>query len=165
MMRPKELPRWVGPELLVVDRTWRSYQTAMEDENPGLLQLRLAMRQADLVQAVYRRALKMMLLGLLDRDILAQASQKEDAGQVVPYEDLIYLIPGNLLTNELMDELQGMAEDVQIAQQKAEAKQRALLVVETEPEETPKKPKRRILCRSTHDKTVKEVHKEYEKPW
>ena len=196
----------------------------LQDENPGLLQLRLAMRQADLVPAVYRcvvwdeawenlatmkwpsltfnsrlnqitleitskqamqttlveihsmmvvrtssnplfltffycvrRALKMMLLGLLDRDILAQASQKEDAGQaklfrifravwelfdffrivrlperahhlypsletchrpallqVVPYEDLIYLIPGNLLTNELMDELQGMAEDLGI---------------------------------------------------
>jgi len=34
--------------------------------------------------------------------------------QVVPYEDLIYLIPGNLLTNELMDELQGMAEDLGI---------------------------------------------------
>lgn len=28
---------------------------ARQDENPGLLQLRLAMRQADLVQAVYRR--------------------------------------------------------------------------------------------------------------
>ena len=27
----------------------------LQDENPGLLQLRLAMRQADLVQAVYRR--------------------------------------------------------------------------------------------------------------
>ena len=53
----------------------------------------------------------MMLLGLLDKDILAQAGQKEDAGQVVPYEDLIYLIPANLLTDELMSELQGMAED------------------------------------------------------
>ena len=31
--------------------------------------------------------------------------------QVVPYEDLIYLIPSNLLTDELMEELQGMAED------------------------------------------------------
>lgn len=29
-----------------------------------------------------RRALKMMLLGLLDRDLLAQAARKEDAGQV-----------------------------------------------------------------------------------
>eukprot|EP00434_Breviolum_minutum_P021770 symbB.v1.2.019215.t2/scaffold1565.1/size111341/2 len=108
---------------------------------------------------------------------------------VVPYEDLIYLIPNNLLTDELMEELQGMAEDwiesgcmkdgskerlssmhmpvvedVRIAQQKAETKQRALLVID-EPTETPEKPRRRILCRSTHDKTRKEVHKEYEKPW
>lgn len=84
-----------------------------------------------------RRALKMMLLGLLDQAVLTAAAQKEDAGQVrlfgsvggwdtdlrfppllmtclwqvVPYEDLIYLIPNNLLTDELMEELQGMAED------------------------------------------------------
>lgn len=100
--------------------------------------------------------------------------------QVVPYEDLIYLIPNNLLTDELMEELQGMAEDwvesgcmkdgskerfssmhvpvvedVRIAQQKAETKQRALLVID-EPTETPEKPRRRILCRSTHDKTRKD---------
>lgn len=93
---------------------------------------------------------------------------------------MIYLIPNNLLTDELMEELQGMAEDwietgcikdgsnqrfssmhmpvvedVRIAQQKAETKQRALLVID-EPAETPEKPRRRILCRSTHDKTRKD---------
>ena len=51
---------------------------------------------------------------------------------------------------------QTILQDVHISQQKAEAKQRALLVIETEAEETPEKPKRRILCRSTHDKTKKD---------
>ena len=48
-----------------------------------------------------------------------------------------------------------VVEDVRIAQQKAETKQRALLVID-EPTETPEKPRRRILCRSTHDKTRKD---------
>ncbi|CAK8987557.1 unnamed protein product [Durusdinium trenchii] len=163
-MRPKKLPRWVGPQLLVTDRDWRGYQAEVEAENPALLQLRLAMRQSYLVQGVYRRALRTMLLGLLDKDILAQAARQEDAGQVVPFEDLVCLIPASLLSEGLISELEGMAQDVHIAQQKAETKQRALAIEDEEGDEE-KQPKRRVLCRSTHDKTKQEQHKQYEKPW
>ncbi|CAK9092469.1 unnamed protein product [Durusdinium trenchii] len=105
-----------------------------------------------------------MLLGLLDKDILAQAARQEDAGQVVPFEDLVCLIPASLLSEGLISELEGMAQDVHIAQQKAETKQRALAIEDEEGDEE-KQPKRRVLCRSTHDKTKQEQHKQYEKPW
>ena len=103
--------RWIGAELLVVDRHWRSYQTELEEEKPALQRLRLAVRQSHLVQDVYRRALKSMLLGLLEKDFLQQASRQEDAGQVVPYEDLLYLIPETRLSQQVLEELDGMAED------------------------------------------------------
>ena len=34
--------------------------------------------------------------------------------QVVPYEDLIHLIPAELLSDELLDELRGMAQDCRV---------------------------------------------------
>ena len=78
-----------------------------------------------------RSALRTMLLGLLEKEILAQAAREEDEGQaglsqaqlvvdslvpgrigqVVPYEDLVCLIPVSLLSDELLDELEGIAQD------------------------------------------------------
>ena len=118
---------------------------------------------------------------------------------MVPFEDLVCLIPASLLSEGLISELEGMAQDrsdstlyatsdqhiglprpekdivgngwitvivfnmqdVHIAQQKAETKQRALAIEDEEGDEE-KQPKRRVLCRSTHDKTKQECWKNFD---
>ncbi|OLP89565.1 Translational activator GCN1 [Symbiodinium microadriaticum] len=130
--RPSALPRCVGPapaERLQTDIEWRRFRAAMEADHPSLGNLRTAVRSCSLVQKVYRRALDGLLQDLLQEEILTQAAVLRDAGHEVPPEDLLCLIPAELLTGELGEEIEAIAFDVRVAQQKAEAK-RELLVQE-----------------------------------
>ena len=166
--RPLALPRCVGPapaERLQTDIEWRRFRAAMEADHPSLGNLRTAVRSCSLVQKVYRRALDDLLQNLLEEEVLTQAAVLRDAGHEVPPEDLLCLIPADLLTGELGEEIEAIAFDVRVAQQKAETKRELLLqedrnrMAEVEKQESKQ---RRRLCRSTHDKTRQEMHQHYE---
>ena len=117
---------------------------------------------------MYRSALGELLQGMLEEDILSQAAVFRDAGHEIPPEDLLCLIPSQLMNAGLTEEIEAIAFDVRVAQQKAEAKRELLLqedrTRQAEAEKQESKQRRR-LCRSTHDKTRQEMHKHYEKPW
>mmetsp|Transcript_26408 Transcript_26408/g.61290 ORF Transcript_26408/g.61290 Transcript_26408/m.61290 type:complete len:184 (+) Transcript_26408:48-599(+) len=170
LQRPLALPRCVGPAPAERLQTgeWQRWRAAVEADHPSLGNLRSAVRSAGLVQKVYRRALHGFLLGLLESETLADAALFRDAGHEIPPEDLLCFIPSDLLTSELMDEIEAMAFDVRLAQQKAQAKRDVLIQEEkanaAEAESAERKPKRR-LCRSSHDKTRQEMHRQYVKPW
>ena len=175
--RPAALPRCIGAapaERLQSDVEWRRFRSAMEADYPCLGSLRAAMRSCGLVQQVYRRAVHDMLQNALEVDVLAQAAVFRDAGHEIPAEDLLCLIPTDLLSGDLAEEIEAIASDVRVAQQKAEAKRQLLIqqdkvdkadkAEQTEAEKQESK-RRRRFCRSTHDKTRQEMHRHYEKPW
>ena len=140
----------------------------MEADHPCIGNLRTAIRSCGLVQQVYRHALNDLLWAILEDDVLSQAAELQDAGHEVPAEDLLCLIPSGLLSSDLAEELEAIAFDVRVAQQKAEAKRELLMKEDRDRQaeaDRQESKQRRRLCRSTHDKTRQEMHRHYEKPW